>query len=115
MSFSTQSYNLTQWSEVLCIFAHANLLSSRADDEIELLLRHLFLQPLKKESISALNLNSVNAAPYGAGGNSLFFAVVQSVGGGQAPVRAWFPPAGEGLFFWRTTSGQHRLPWRAVA
>ena len=47
--------------------------------------------------------------------HSLFFAVVQGVGGGQPPIRAWLPPAGEGLFFRRTTSGQCWFPWRAVA
>lgn len=46
--------------------------------------------------------------------HSLLFAIVQGIGGGQAPIRAWFPPASEGLFFGRTTSGQCGLLWEAV-
>lgn len=47
--------------------------------------------------------------------HSLFLAIIQGVGGGQSSIRAWLPPAGEGLFFRRTTSGQLRLPWWTVA
>lgn len=43
------------------------------------------------------------------------FAIVQGVCGGQPPVRSRLPPASEGLFFRGTTSGQRRLPRRAVA
>lgn len=52
--------------------------------------------------------------PYRRRRDSLFFAVVQGVGGGQAAIRAWFPPAGKSLFFRRTASGQRWLPRRAV-
>lgn len=52
--------------------------------------------------------------PYRRRRNSLFLPVVQGVGGGQAAVRPWFPPAGKSLFFRRTASGQGWLPGRAV-